>query len=67
MKDILKGTNIELTITPNQNYKVKKINVYKDDDKNNTNPSVLFLKKYCTCLLLNIIITTFEDVINIIV
>ena len=28
-----KGTNIELTITPNQNYKVKKINVYKDDDK----------------------------------
>lgn len=31
-----KGTNIELTITPNQNYKVKKINVYKEDDKNVT-------------------------------
>ena len=31
-----KGTNIGLTITPNQNYKVKKINVYKDDDKNVT-------------------------------
>ena len=31
-----KGTNIELTITPNQNYKVKKINVYKDGDSNIT-------------------------------
>lgn len=31
-----KGTNIELTITPNQNYKVKKINVYKEDDPNVT-------------------------------
>ena len=31
-----KGTNIEITITPNQNYKVKKINVYKDDDKDVT-------------------------------
>lgn len=29
-----KDTNIKLTITPNQNYKVKKINVYKEGDEN---------------------------------
>lgn len=32
-KDAISGTEVLLTITPNESYKVKKINAYKSDDK----------------------------------